>query len=103
MFIEFFNRAWEKERQKVESRLGVLLENEIENLRFAIKTTEDPEYSLELKKVLVNLVLRKTLVAYESEEIVKRRMELRISFFAIVLSSIALIVSTVSLFKVMGK
>jgi hypothetical protein len=103
MFIEFFSRAWEKERQKVESRLRVLLENEIENLRFAIKTTEDSEYSLELKKVLVSLVLRKTLVAYESEEIVKRRMDLRISFFAIVLSSIALIVSTVSLFKVIGK
>ena len=98
MFIGKFNRDWEAERKKIELRLSEGLKKEIDSLNFAITTEmhEDPDYTVELKKMKANLTLRKSLVYYESEQIAKERMQLRISYIAILMSSIALVISILS-------
>jgi hypothetical protein len=98
MFIKGFNRAWEAERQKIELRLSEDLKKEIDSLNFAItaEKKDDPDYSMELKKMKADLTLRKALVYYESEQIAKQRMQLRISYIAILMSSIALVISILS-------
>jgi hypothetical protein len=98
MFIKRFNRAWETERQKIELRLSEDLKKEIDSLNFAItvEKNDDPDYTMELKKMKATLTLRKALVYYESEQIAKQRMQLRISYIAILMSSIALVISVLS-------
>ena len=78
MFIEHFNKAWEKERKKIEIRLSETFEKEIKSLQTSAKYVEDEkdkEYALELKKKRAELILRKSLVVFESEKIAKERMQ----------------------------
>ncbi|MCD6184325.1 MAG: hypothetical protein J7K84_00820 [Deltaproteobacteria bacterium] len=100
MFIETFNKAWEKERKKIELRLTETFEKEIKSLLISAKSVDedenDKEFSLELKKKRAELILRKSLVTFESEKIAKERMQLRMSYIAIILSSTALVVSILS-------
>lgn len=93
LFIESFNKAWESEREKVAQHLSGVLENEIESLKSSISVETNEEHSSELRKLLPQLILRQALVAYESEEIVKRRMDMRASYLAMVISAAALLIS----------
>ena len=91
--IKSFNKAWERERKKVAEHLSGVLKREIESLRTSISVETNEEDASELRRLLPQLILRQALVDYESEEIVKRRMDMRASYFAIVISAAALIVS----------
>ena len=91
--IESFNKAWERERKKVAEHLRGVLKKEIESLRTSISGEGNEEHASELRRLLPQLILRQALVDYESEEIVKRRMDMRASYLAIVISATALIVS----------
>jgi len=103
MLVKSFNKAWEEERKKIEERLTAQFQNEIDNMDFAIKATKvdnDPVYLQELLRMRAKLLLRKALVGFESEEIARQRMQLRTSYLALFMSSLALIVSvTILLFK----
>ena len=91
--IEAFNQAWENERKKVATHLSDVLKNEIKSLRASILVESNKEHASELRRMLSQLILRKALVDYESEEIVKRRMDMRASYLAVVTSAAALIIS----------
>ena len=91
--IKSFNRAWEKERKKVADHLSGVLKKEIKNLRTSISVETNEKHASDLLRLLTQLILRQVLVDYESEEIVKRRMDMRASYLAIVISAAALIVS----------
>ncbi len=91
--IEAFNRAWEKEREKVTAHLSSVLDNEINSLRSSISVESNEEHASELRRILSQLILRKAFVNYESEEIVKRRMDMRASYLAVVTSAAALVIS----------
>lgn len=96
MLLRNFNKAWEKERDIIESQLtGKLQENikEIDmtlhrNAGRMVKEAED-----ELRKLRNELSLRKSMAIYESEDIARNRMQLRSSYLSLIMSSVALIVS----------
>lgn len=91
--IDAFNQAWENERKKVAAHLSGVLDNEINSLRSSISVESNEEHASELRRILSQLILRKAFVDYESEEIVKRRMDMRASYLAVVTSAAALVVS----------
>jgi hypothetical protein len=93
IFIRCFNQAWEEEREKIEIRLVATLEKEIISMESSAKIEEDQdkEYALEIKKKRAELILRKSLATYESEKIALQRMQIRISYVAIIISSLAFI------------
>ena len=99
MFIKSFNAAWEKEKIKIETKLTKILDHEISCMETSINIAQknDKDYALELKKKKADLILRKALVAYESEEIAKQRMQLRASYIAVVISAVALLISVLAI------
>lgn len=94
MIISRFNKAWEKERDLIEQQLTEKLAKEIKSIDWSMHngnlTQED---KLELNKLRNNLVVRKSMAVYESEDIARNRMQLRASYLALVMSAVALIVS----------
>lgn len=94
MFIKYFNKTWEKERDQIEIKLKERLKKEIKSIDWSMKngglTQED---KLELNKLRNQLLVREAMAVYESEEIARNRMQLRASYLALILSSVALIIS----------
>lgn len=96
--IKYFNDAWEKERLKIEERLKCQLQNEIESLQASSAQPDvTAEQRNELQNFKVKLIFRKSMAAFESEEIARQRMQLRASYLAIVISSVALSISVVAM------
>ena len=94
MLIKLFNKAWEKERKRIEERLSAQFEHEIKCINFGIDNEEkDSDYRLELQRMRAALQLRKSLAAFESEEIVHRRMQQRTAYLALFTTVLALLVS----------
>lgn len=94
MIIGRFNKEWERERDLIEQQLTQKLAKEIKSIDRSMRngnlTQED---KLELNKLRSNLVVRKSMAVYESEDIARNRMQLRASYLALVMSAVALIVS----------
>ncbi len=94
MIIGRFNKEWERERDLIEQKLTQKLAKEIKSIDRSMRngslTQED---KLELNKLRSNLVVRKSMAVYESEDIARNRMQLRASYLALVMSAVALIVS----------
>lgn len=94
MIIGRFNKEWERERDLIEQQLTQKLAKEIKSIDWSMRngslTQED---KLELNKLRSNLVVRKSMAVYESEDIARNRMQLRASYLALVMSAVALIVS----------
>lgn len=96
MFLRNFNRAWEKEREIIEAQLVKKLEENIKAIDMSmhrqagrmVKEAED-----HLRQMRNELVTRKSLAVYEAEDIARNRMQLRASYLALLMSSVALIVS----------
>jgi RecA/RadA recombinase len=95
--VKRFNKAWESERISIESQLVTQLNNEIEYLKTSsIQPGTDPEYAKELEKLRVQLIFRKSMARFESEEIARQRMQLRASYLAVVISSVALLTAVIT-------
>lgn len=96
MFLRNFNKAWEKERALIEAQLIEKMDQNIKEIDFSmsrqagrmVKETED-----QLRKMRNDLVARKTMAVFEAEDIARNRMQLRASYLALLMSSLALIVS----------
>ena len=96
MFLRAFNKAWEKEREIIEAQLIQKLGENIKELDNSlqlqagrmVKEAED-----HLRNMRNELVLRKSMAIYESEEIARNRMQLRTSYLALIMSSVALLIS----------
>jgi hypothetical protein len=69
------------------------LKKEIENQRTSISDQTNEEHATDLMRLLTQHIHRQALEDYESEQLVKRRMDMRASYLAIVISAAALIVS----------
>lgn len=95
MLIKSFNKAWEKERNFIEKQLQSKLDEQIRELKKALHAPGymDDDTRSSLSKMHNELVLRKALAVYESEEIARSRMQLRSSYLALIMSSLALIIS----------
>lgn len=95
MLIRSFNKAWEKERDIIESQIQSKLDEQIKNLMITLRAPGymDDETRLSLNKMRNELILRKAFAIYESEEIARNRMQLRSSYLALIMSSVALIIS----------
>lgn len=103
MLLKQFNRAWETERDLIEKQLSERLTDAIKDidhsLRVNSRTMSDDDLA-NIGSLRNNLVLRRSLAIYESEEIARNRMQLRSSYMALVMSSVALIISVAAvLFK----
>ena len=97
MFLRAFNKAWELERAKIEKDLVERLEKEISSVgRSYEAATPSSEHRQTLGKLKSELVLRKALAIYESEEIARARMQLRSSYLAVLMSSVALLISIIT-------
>ena len=94
MILNKFNKAWEKERDLIEQQLTEKLSKEIQSIDWSMRngslTQQDKQ---ELNKLRNNLVVRKSMAVYESEDIARNRMQLRASYMALVMSAVALIIS----------
>ncbi|MFZ3228997.1 MAG: hypothetical protein WA160_02240 [Pseudobdellovibrio sp.] len=53
----------------------------------------------ELHKLMASLLVRKALAEFEAEEIVKRRIDMRAAFLALLMSFLSLIISVYTLMK----
>ena len=94
MLLKYFNKSWEEERDLIESQLKKRLKDEIKAVKYAMNNGDPSEEEKnELCKLRNELTLREAMAIYESEEIARNRMQLRASYLALVLSSVALIVS----------
>ena len=94
MIISSFNKAWEKERDLIEQQLTKKLAEEIKSIDWFMRNGNLTQGDkLELNKLRNNLVVRKSMAVYESEEIARNRMQLRASYLALVMSAVALIIS----------
>jgi hypothetical protein len=94
VIIRLFNRAWEKERALIEEQLTKKLADEIRSIDASMRSSSmTQEDRLELNKLRNQLVVRKSIAVYESEEIARNRMQLRTSYLAVFMSSVALIIS----------
>ena len=101
MLLKYFNKTWEKERDLIEIQLKERLKKEIKSIDHSMKNgglSQDDK--LELNKLRNQLVVRESMAVYESEEIARNGMQLRASYLALVMSSLALIISvTIVLLK----
>ena len=96
MFLRSFNKAWEKERSIIEAQLIEKLDQNIKDIDFSmsrqagrmVKAAED-----HLRQMRNELVTRRSMAVYEAEDIARNRMQLRASYLALVMSSIAVIIS----------
>jgi len=94
MFIKQFNNAWEKERASIEKLLEEKIAEQIKGIDISMRRRDmSKEDLLVINKLRNELVLRKSMVVFESEDIARNRMQLRASYLALVLSSVALIIS----------
>ena len=96
MLIKKFNQAWEAERVQIEATLVERIDVQIKEIEFSIKASGgrmSRESVERLNGMKSELVLRKGLAVFESENIAKNRMQLRASYISLILSSLALIVS----------
>ena len=97
MFLKIFNKAWEEERGIIESQLTAKLKEQINSMEETITSCRNgSEQHINLVKLRNELVLRKSLAIYESEEIARNRMQLRASYLAVLMSSVALVISVVT-------
>lgn len=101
MILSHFHKAWEKDREEIEKKLKEKIKDEIHKIDISMRrgslTQED---LLEINKTRNQLLVREAMSFFESEEIARNRMQLRTSYLALVLSSIALIISILTvLFK----
>nr|WP_010133771.1 hypothetical protein [Microbulbifer agarilyticus] len=96
MLLRNFNKVWEKERDIIETQLIEKMNQSINEIDFSmsqqagrmVKEAED-----HLRQMRNELVTRKSMAVYEAEEIARNRMQLRASYLALVMSSVALIIS----------
>ena len=96
MFIKRFNETWEEERQLIAKHLEEKLAEEINSLDSSMAAMRGPhaaEDKLVLMKMRNELMVRKSMAIFESEDIARNRMQLRASYIALLMSSIALIIS----------
>lgn len=96
MFLRHFNRAWEKERDIIEAQLIERLDKGIKDIDFSMKRQAGrmvKEAEDHLRQMRNEMEIRKNLAVYEAEDIARNRMQLRASYLAIVMSSVALIIS----------
>ena len=96
MFLRSFNKAWEKERSIIENQLVEKLDENIKNLDQTLQNDAGrmvKEAEDHLRTMRNELVLRKSMAIYESEDIARNRMQLRSSYLALVMSSIAVLIS----------
>lgn len=97
MLIINFNKAWERERALIEAQLTERITKELKAIDFSMRAPSMSEQDkLELNKLRNQLVLRRSMAIYESEDIARNRMQLRASYLALFMSSIALIISVVT-------
>jgi hypothetical protein len=98
MLLRAFNKAWERERDAIEVQLMAKLDEQIRGLHKSINSQGymDEEMRHSLMKMRNELVLRKALAVYESEDIARNRMQLRSSYLAVIMSAVALIISVVT-------
>ena len=94
MILKYFNKSWEKQRDLIEMQLKEKLKDEIKAVKYAMNNGNlSQEEKIELSKLRNELILREAMAIYESEEIARNRMQIRASYLALVLSSVALIIS----------
>jgi hypothetical protein len=96
MILRNFNKAWGKERGIIEKQLIEKLSQNIKDIDFSMKQQAGPvvkEAEDHLRQLRNELVARRSMAVYEAEEIVRNRMQLRASYLALVMSSVALIIS----------
>ncbi len=99
MLIRRFNRAWEKERDIIEAQLADRLDTLIAAVNreiASIRADHLAEDKRDLYKLRDSLQTRKALLIFEAEEIARHRMQMRVSYLAFLMSSIALLVSVVA-------
>jgi hypothetical protein len=99
MLMKKFNRAWETERDIIEKQLSDRLTAAIKDIDHSLRVnrhTMSKEDLAHIGSLRNDLVLRRSLAIYESEEIARNRMQLRSSYMALFMSSVALIISAAS-------
>lgn len=95
MIFQWFNKSLDKEKEQTKERLVAVLDKEIHSIKSSIQNTPSDRIGQkdELHKLMASLIVRKALAEFESEEIIKKRMDMRVSFFALVMSSLSLLFS----------
>jgi len=96
MFLKAFNRAWEKERDCIEAQLIERLDKNIKEIDMSLQRQAGrmiKEVQDQLFNMRNELQVKKSMAVYEAEEIARNRMQLRSSYLALVMSSVALIIS----------
>lgn len=99
MCIRAINQIWEKLRLKKENDLKEILDKEIENLHssYEIEEEKNPQNANSIFAARVHLIIKKSLLYYETEEMVRRQIGLICSIITIVIGFIALIISIIAI------
>lgn len=96
MILRQFNKAWQEERDIIEAQLIERLDKSIKDIDFSMRQQAGRmvrEGEDQLRQMRNELVARKNLAIYEAEDIARNRMQLRASYLALIMSSVALIIS----------
>lgn len=100
MVFKWFNSDFLRESVIVKDRLIEIIDREIVSVQTAISlAASDKEgEKLELQKLKQSLLIKKAMAEFEAEEIVKKRVDLRIAFSALIFSAFAVVVSMLTLY-----
>ena len=100
MIIKWFNSDFLRESTIVKKRLVEIIDNEIKSIKTSISVSPSDREAekLELHKLLQSLLVKRSLAEFEAEEIVKKRLDLRISFSALIISILAALISMWAVF-----
>jgi len=100
LIIQSFEKELNSETVKTKQRLTDILEKEIADIKKTISNMphHKSEQKSELHRIFSELLVKKALAEFEAEEIVKKRMDMKISFYALICSSIAILISIASFF-----
>lgn len=99
MLLRSFNRAWEKEREIIEAQLVAKLDENIKGIDHSMRVQAGrmvKEAEDHLRSMRNELVTRRSMAVYEAEDIARNRMQLRSSYLALLMSSVALIISVLT-------